>query len=155
MTAPQAKAPQIVGQFIRQRRESIGLSQRALGQLFDPPVTTQFISNIERGVTPLPPVHIPTLTRALKITEEELLLLLEKEYAAKISHRVGRPELLSLHGSSSSTQAGMPTVPVSSAHYDFIAKLYAAFKSADPKTQETFQGVCETILHLPKNSAPK
>ncbi len=56
------KGTGIVGAFIRQRRETLGLSQRALGQLFQPPVTTQFISNVERGVTPLPPVHISTLT---------------------------------------------------------------------------------------------
>ena len=44
------KQPKLVGAFIRQRREALGLSQRALGLLFSPPVTTQFISNVERGV---------------------------------------------------------------------------------------------------------
>lgn len=147
-----AKSPHIVGQFIRNRRESVGLSQRALGQLFEPPVTTQFISNIERGVTPLPPVHIATLTRALKITEEELLILLEKEYAAKISNRVGRPELAAqMQGRSEGhTQSGMPTLSISASHYEFFSKLYEAFRSADPKTQDTFKGVCETLLHLSK-----
>ena len=49
------KKPRLVGNFIRQKREALGLSQRALGQKFTPPVTTQFISNVERGVTPLSP----------------------------------------------------------------------------------------------------
>src|SRR3989338_6697609 len=83
------KQPLSVGNFIRQRREALGLSQRALGLLFTPPVTTQFISNVERGVTPLPPAHIPTLCRALKISESEVMAILEREYAVKLSGRLG------------------------------------------------------------------
>src|SRR6476469_7925558 len=85
-----SKRPRLVGNFIRQRRETLGLSQRALGLLFNPPVTTQFISNVERGVTPLPPTHIPTLTNALKVSETEIRALLEREYSAKLSGRLGR-----------------------------------------------------------------
>src|SRR5436305_13141430 len=84
------KKPRIVGNFIRQRRETLGLSQRALGLLFSPPVTTQFISNLERGVTPLPPNHVPTLTQALNISEAEIMSLLEREYAMKLSGKLGR-----------------------------------------------------------------
>jgi hypothetical protein len=54
--------PKLVGTFIRQKRESLGISQRALGQMLTPTVTTQFISNLERGVTPLPLNHNPALT---------------------------------------------------------------------------------------------
>src|SRR5665647_306258 len=92
---PYPASPGFVGIFLREKREGVGLSQRALGQLFDPPVTTQFISNIERGVTPLPPVHIATLVRVLHLGDTELLAVLEREYAAKISNRVGRPDLAS------------------------------------------------------------
>src|SRR3954470_10167785 len=84
-----SKRPRLVGNFIRTRREALGLSQRALGLLFDPPVTTQFISNVERGVTPLPPAHVPTLTRALQVSEAEMMTLLEQEYTLKLSGRLG------------------------------------------------------------------
>ena len=53
-----------------------------------PQVTTQFISNIERGVTPLPPDHIPNLVRILKISEPELKAVLEKEYAQRLNQRL-------------------------------------------------------------------
>lgn len=146
-----SKTPNIVGQFIRSRRESLGLSQRALGLLFTPPVTTQFVSNIERGVTPLPPAHLAVLTQSLKITDEELLQVMEKEYAAKISQRVGRPELVSVDRVDTHHLNGMPSLSISAGHFEFISKLYESFRQADPKTQETFKGVCDTILHLTKN----
>src|SRR3954470_22236072 len=84
-----SKRLKIVGNFIRERREALGLSQRALGMLFTPPVTTQFISNMERGVTPLPPAQVPTLARGLSVAEGEIMSLLEREYAAKLSGRLG------------------------------------------------------------------
>src|SRR5271163_2747168 len=87
-----AKRPRLVGAYIRTRRESLGLSQRALGLLFAPPVTTQFISNVERGVTPLPPAHVPTLAKALSVAESEIMNLLEKEYSQKLNERLGKPE---------------------------------------------------------------
>ncbi|MBC7396603.1 MAG: helix-turn-helix transcriptional regulator, partial [Bdellovibrionales bacterium] len=45
-----AKSPNWVGAFIRQKREEKGFSQKELGQKFEPPVTTQFVSNLERGI---------------------------------------------------------------------------------------------------------
>src|SRR5271168_181924 len=86
------KLPRLVGNYIRNKRETLGLSQRALGLLFTPTVTTQFISNVERGVTPLPPAHVPTLAKALNVSEHEMMNLLEKEYSLKLNGRLGRPE---------------------------------------------------------------
>ncbi len=147
------RSPKLVGQFIRQRREALGLSQRALGLLFAPPVTTQFISNIERGVTPLPPAHVPTLVQALQASETELLALLEREYTAKLSDRLGR-------GTSSPadhphlTDASTPQLLVASQDADFIKNLYEAYRHADPKTRETFETVAGNILHLAKPVGP-
>ena len=84
--------PKLVGAFLKRRRETLGLSQRALGQKFEPAVTTQFISNVERGVTPLPPAHIPTLCEALRLDEKELMNILEQEYSAKLMGRMGIAE---------------------------------------------------------------
>lgn len=83
-----AKSPNWVGAFIRQKREEKGLSQKELGQKFEPPVTTQFVSNLERGITPVPAVHVQALVRGLEINEQELMILMEKEYAAKLTHKI-------------------------------------------------------------------
>ncbi|MBU6154209.1 MAG: helix-turn-helix domain-containing protein [Bdellovibrionales bacterium] len=83
-----AKSPNWVGSFIRQKREAKGLSQKELGQKFEPAVTTQFVSNLERGITPIPAVHIQALVRSLEINEAELMVLMEKEYAAKLTNKI-------------------------------------------------------------------
>lgn len=85
----QMKLPGLVGNFLRERRSALKLSQKALGLAFAPPVTTQFISNIERGVTPLPVQHVPTICRLLDLKEEELIRVMEREYAHRISGKVG------------------------------------------------------------------
>ncbi|MCM2322160.1 MAG: helix-turn-helix domain-containing protein [Oligoflexia bacterium] len=139
----------MVGNFIRQRREAMGLSQRALGLLFTPPVTTQFISNLERGVTPLPPNHVPTLTQALQVNEGELMALLEREYAIKLSGRLGKESVAtpSLNGPA----AGPASLTVSPADYTFMKGVYDAYRLADRKTRQAFTTVCESILNLPKS----
>lgn len=140
----------LVGGFIRSRREALGVSQRSLGLLFTPPVTTQFISNVERGVTPLPPVHVPTLAKALQVAEAEIMNLLEKEYSMKLSERLGRQE-----GQSSGINPGegadhsvIPGLKVAPSDEQFIRGLYEAYKQADPKTRQTFADVCESLLKL-------
>lgn len=139
----------IVGTYLRAKREQAGLSQRALGQLFDPQVTTQFISNIERGVTPLPPVHIPTLVRSLKLEEFELLSVMEREYASKISgklHRTTDPEQgHPFHASVRTTEEDR----------SYFQALYDAYRIMEGTPRETFESVCETLLRVPKPSLPK
>jgi transcriptional regulator with XRE-family HTH domain len=152
------KRPRIVGDFIRRRREALGISQRALGLLFSPPVTTQFISNVERGVTPLPPAHVPTLTKALMISEGEILELLEKEFTYKLSGRMrgvgnseGEPSVyLSSDptGGTPGLSRALPALTVEAADFDFIRGLYDAYRRADPKTQQAFATVCESILKV-------
>lgn len=127
----------------------MGLSQRALGQMFTPPVTTQFISNLERGVTPLPPNHVPTLTQALRIEESELMSLLEKEYAAKLSGRLGRPAA-DAAGNGGDGASAQHTLAVASEHYNFMRNLYDAFRIADKNKREEFAGVCESLLRIPR-----
>jgi transcriptional regulator with XRE-family HTH domain len=134
----------IVGSFLRSKREAVGLSQRALGQLFAPPVTTQFISNIERGVTPLPPVHIPTLVRALQLTESELISVLEREYATKINHKFNR----SSNGENDSSFH--PLVHTAEEDRSYFQAIYDSYSRLDSQQRETFQSVCETLLGVPK-----
>lgn len=137
------KSPNLVGSFIRQRREALKLSQRALGSAFMPQVTTQFVSNLERGVTPLPPPHIPVLAKMLQIEEAELAAMLQKEYAAKLSYRLGKTENGSVEG-----DAAPETVflPVRRELHSFMKKLYEALQSASPDSQEAVKASCESLL---------
>ncbi|MBI3534234.1 MAG: helix-turn-helix transcriptional regulator [Deltaproteobacteria bacterium] len=120
----ESKYPKLVGEFIKQKREDLGLSQKELGQLFDPPVTTQFISNVERGVTPLPPSHVTFLTKALNVAEEEVMTLLEKEYAVKLSSRLGKVNAANK----------CPSLLISDpVEFELMKKLYEFFSKANPK----------------------
>jgi transcriptional regulator with XRE-family HTH domain len=149
------KPLKIVGSFIRQRRESIGLSQRALGLKFTPPVTTQFISNVERGVTPLPPSHIPTLTQALLVSEDELRALLEKEFTAKLSQRLGKEGGLAEADALPSSEVRERVIRVQPQDHDFLQRLYDAYRKAGPSTQTAFHTVCESILGLAPTSTQR
>jgi hypothetical protein len=121
---------------------------------FEPPVTTQFISNLERGVTPLPPHHVPTLARELRIEESELLSLLEREYAQKISDRMHRQP-----GDTGANPAGQDGIVTTSTlknlvveekDAEFIRAVYQAYSLADGTTKENFASLCEKILRMTK-----
>ncbi|MBC7691601.1 MAG: hypothetical protein H7222_07510 [Methylotenera sp.] len=114
-----------------------------MGLLFDPPVTTQFISNVERGVTPLPPIHVPVLTRALSISESELTVLLEQEYTAKLSGRLGHT------GSGLDNGFMSPAnLKIDPKDMDFMRQLYAAYQKSDPTTQHSFISLCASLLKI-------
>ncbi len=151
------KSGSLVGHFLRQRREALGLSQRALGQKFSPPVTTQFISNVERGVTPLPPGHIPTLSRELKLPESELLSVLEREYMMKLSDKLGAQSAeAAIEGEGHSALAEMAKRPLPQAllvedqDFEMMRSLYDAYRSADEKTREEFEALCIRLLRMSK-----
>lgn len=130
----------IVGDFIKEKREAQDLSQKSLGQLLNPPVTTQFISNIERGVTPLPLVHVSALAQALKVSEAEMKHLLEKEYAAKLGGK--------LPGSTSADAGVGGSITVNSADFPFMKKLYEAFHAGDQRSKEAFYVVCKNLFKI-------
>ena len=140
----------LVGDFIRKRRELLGMSQRSLGLLFDPPVTTQFISNVERGVTPLPPIHIATLAKALATNSVEMRALLEKEYALKLNMRLGT---VKVEDEKENPSEELPNLLVSAADYEFMKNFYDVYQMADPKTRQAFLTICESILKLPKTGS--
>lgn len=143
-----AKGPKLVGAFIRSQREAMGLSQRALGLLLTPVVTTQFISNIERGVTPLPPAHVSTLCNALKIQEPELMALLEREYAVKLSERLGMPS----SGTSASGQETAPSFAQTPEEQDFWNRVHKSYQTANPNTRNAFETLCENLFGFSKKS---
>ena len=153
MSASGKKPGSLVGSFLRQRRESLNISQRQLGLRFQPPVTTQFISNLERGVTPLPAHHIPILAKELQLPEERILSLLEREYSQKISERIHRP------ATAADGPPALAAIPPTSTlrnliieekDAEFITALYRAYSFADEETQQNFASMCEKILRMRK-----
>lgn len=140
-----AQKPKLIGSFIRQRREALGLSQRKLGLLFNPTVTTQFISNVERGVTPLPPAHIPGISKALLVKEEEITALLEREYTLKLSERLGKGEAVASIAPADGENP-FPTLVIANRDFDFMRRVYDAYRRADTKTQLAFGTLCESLL---------
>lgn len=124
-----------LGDFMRKRRDDLSLSQRALGLLFTPPVTTQFISNIERGVTPLPPTHVGTLAKALQSPEAEIVAVLEKEYALRLQTRLGHTPQADVTGASPSESQQ-------------VQAIWNAYLHAEPHAKRAFEQACESILHV-------
>ena len=128
----------LVGDFIRNRRQALKISQQKLGQLLTPPVTTQFMSNIERGITPLPTHHLSCLARALKIKEHDLSELMEKELKLKFLGKIG----------GISKPANEMIAAVKNHDVEFINKIYAAYQAADSATQKTFKEVSAALLKM-------
>lgn len=122
--------------------------------MFTPAVTTQFISNIERGVTPLPPAHVPTLAKALMVSEQELMGLLEREFTLKLSGRLGRADqpadgVAAPNGAPAENGAlGPGHLVVAAPDYHFMRSLYDAYRQADSKTRQAFATVCESMLNV-------
>jgi len=69
----------IVGKIIRKGRETAGVSQREIAKVLKLK-TAQSISNIERGVSPLPATAVKKLSKLIDVPAEELVeaVMLEK-----------------------------------------------------------------------------
>ncbi len=138
-----AKSPNWVGAFIRQKREEKGFSQKELGQKFEPPVTTQFVSNLERGITPIPAVHIQALVKTLGLHEPELMVLMEKEYAAKLTHKIAG------HHSDSPGSENAPAVLVVAKHdEEFFKSLIQSFNNLSDVDRAQFKGQIKSWFEL-------
>lgn len=77
-----------VGSFIRQMREKRGLSQGDVAKLLNLK-TAQSISNIERGVSPLPRTKIKRLADILGVRKNEIVTVVLKEVQDRYSKAAG------------------------------------------------------------------
>ena len=127
-----------MGDFIRKRRQELGISQQKLGLLLQPPVTTQFMSNIERGITPLPLRHISSLAKALECSEQELTELLQRELKMKFMGKLGGMSFLD---SQSAETARTKEI-------DLFNRIYSAYLLADSVTQKAFTQVTAVLLKI-------
>ncbi len=138
-----AKSPNWVGAFIRQKREDKGLSQKELGQKFEPAVTTQFVSNLERGITPIPAVHIQALVKSLDLNEKELMVLMEKEYAAKLTHKIAGQ-----HFDSSSSESAPAVLVVAKSDEEFFKWVVQSFNNLSDVDRAQFKGQIKSWFEL-------
>ena len=136
-----SKSPNWVGSFLREKREAKGFSQQELGQKFVPPVTTQFVSNLERGITPIPAPHIQSLVRALDLNESELMVRMEKEYAAKLTHKIA--------GQSFEHQGDAPAVLVIPRHdEEFFKWVVQSFNNLSDADRAQFKAQIQSWFEL-------
>lgn len=68
-------------------REKAGLTQAELAGKLG--VDNQFISNIERGICPLPPKHFKVLSRMLDIPVEKFIDYNVERYVARMKKQIG------------------------------------------------------------------
>ena len=61
-----------MGMLLKISREEMGMSQIELGQLLELK-SSQYISNIERGLSPISPTHFKVLGKCLGLSIEELI----------------------------------------------------------------------------------
>jgi transcriptional regulator with XRE-family HTH domain len=78
----------LVGQFIREMREKRNLSQGDVAKLLSLK-TAQSISNIERGVSPLPRAKIKKLSEILGIAKAELMSVALREVQDRYARAAG------------------------------------------------------------------
>lgn len=77
-----------LGKLIRIQRETVGLSQGEVAHALRL-ATAQSISNIERGVSPLPPKKIRALSRVLETPPTVFVDTILKEKRAKLCKAAG------------------------------------------------------------------
>lgn len=79
--------------------------------------------------------------------EEEITVLMEREYTFKLSERLGRGgEGVTL----TPNPSAMPTV---GPDFAFLRSVSDAYQRADAKTKEAFATICVSILKLPSSGS--
>lgn len=71
-----------VGKFIRKKRERFGLSQKDLANILRVK-TAQSVSNIERGISPLPIRHMKVLARVFRVSQKRFISIACDELRAR------------------------------------------------------------------------
>lgn len=77
-----------VGIFLRHARVDAGLTQKQMAEKLKLK-NGQAISNIERGLSPLPPKHLKKIARLVKVEPQDLLFMALKEQKQVYIARAG------------------------------------------------------------------
>lgn len=78
-----------LGSFVREKRLEGNNTLRGFGAQCAPPVTAQFITRIESGVSPIPPERIKSFAAVLNVEPWELANLLIEEYTERLKTGAG------------------------------------------------------------------
>lgn len=78
----------LIGNFLKKRRLTEGLSQRDVGLKLGYG-SAQFISNIERGEASIPPKVIKKLMNVLSISEKEVLKIMLQQHEQYLRSQIG------------------------------------------------------------------
>jgi len=76
----------ILGKFIKKRRTALNLTQRELASSLGLK-TSQFISNIERGIAHIPPSKMNDFASVLQVEVSELGLLLAESLKSRLNDK--------------------------------------------------------------------
>lgn len=80
-----------LGEYLRQRRMSVGLSQSEVSEALGYS-SPQFVSNFERGLCAPPLTKMRHLMALYKIPRQEMTTLLLKEQKKYIEHHLAMPQ---------------------------------------------------------------
>jgi transcriptional regulator with XRE-family HTH domain len=88
----------MIGQFIKNKRLKVGLSQSQVARrLYDIPISdspssflskTHYLSAVERDLAPLPPKIISKLCNVLLISNKELIDVMVESYRSKLKEAI-------------------------------------------------------------------
>lgn len=121
-----------LGVFLRKKRETIGLTQKALSQKLGYS-TCQFISNIERGVSEIPFNRIGLYAESLELNTKELTKMVEEV----LNKKTERKTSVKLYGSA-----------VNNEEDPFIVKFISAWQQADEKDKDSVKVLVSRFLNI-------
>ena len=78
------------------------------------------------------------------------MALLEREYAVKLSERLGHQGDVPGAAHESSGKPGSPLISVEASDYSFWQRLYSAYQHADASTRKAFETICENMFKVRK-----
>ena len=121
-----------LGVFLRKKRESMGVTQKALSQKLGLG-TCQFISNIERGVSEIPFNRIGLYAESLQLNAHELTKMIEEVLNKKTEKKTS----VKLYGTETNSEED-----------PFIVKFIEAWQQADEKDKESVKVLVSRFLNI-------
>jgi transcriptional regulator with XRE-family HTH domain len=121
-----------LGVFLRKKRESMGITQKALSQRLGLS-TCQFISNIERGVSEVPSSRISLYAESLELNTKELTKMIHDA----LNKKTEKKNSTKLYG----TTANNDEDP-------FIMKFIEAWQRADEKDKDNVKVLVSKFLNI-------
>lgn len=132
-----------IGELIKSRRLKLGLTQEDLAKALGYS-SYQIISNVERGIAPIPKYKLPRLAQILKVSEKALL---EATYKGK---KIGSdPDFRSLFERARTIEPSATTIVIDKSADPALFEIISKVK-ASPPLRDKFITVASELLGLKK-----